>query len=322
MKRLIASILLLLAAVGAHGAANDLTLQQRNATDTAFVTRFLGNTVPDNSLLYFDGTTVLPGLLRLGTGLSISSGMLNVTGGGTPGPANVLTIGTVTQGSAAATITGTSPAQVLNLTLPKGDTGAAGADGATGAQGPKGDPGATGPAGTNGTNGSNGATGATGPAGPANSLSIGTVTTGTAAATITGTAPSQTLNLVLPTATPSYSQSSASRSLNTAFQVSATQNALVTYSVQITVTASIAGGQNGDVVLEIASNSGFTTNVQTLAISGVGQTYTLAVALQGVQPQTSPVSGFVPAGYYVRLRTVNNTGTPGFSYRAGQEILL
>jgi hypothetical protein len=40
--------------------------------------------------------------------------------------------------------------------------------------------------------------GPAGPAGPPNSLTIGTVTTGTAAATITGTAPSQTLNLVLP----------------------------------------------------------------------------------------------------------------------------
>jgi len=38
-----------------------------------------------------------------------------------------------------------------------------------------------------------------GVAGPPNSLSVGTVTTGTAAVTITGTAPSQTLNFVLPT---------------------------------------------------------------------------------------------------------------------------
>lgn len=118
------------------------------------------------------------------------------------------------------------------------------------------------------------------------------------------------------------SQASASRSLNSAFQISSTRNAQVSYSVQITVTASIAGGQNGDVILEIASDSGFTTNVQTLAINGLGQTYTLAVALQGVQPQTGVVSGFIPAGYYVRLRTVNNVGTPAFSYRAGQEVLL
>lgn len=117
-------------------------------------------------------------------------------------------------------------------------------------------------------------------------------------------------------------QSAVSRSLNSAFQISPSRNALVTYSVQITVTASISGGQNGDVILEIASDSGFTTNVQTLSASGLGQTYTLAVALQGVQPQTQPVSGFVPAGYFVRLRTVQNTGTPSFAYRFGQEVLM
>lgn len=48
--------------------------------------------------------------------------------------------------------------------------------------------------------------GATGPAGPANSLAIGTVTTllpgAAATATITGTAPSQTLNLGIPVGTP------------------------------------------------------------------------------------------------------------------------
>jgi hypothetical protein len=118
------------------------------------------------------------------------------------------------------------------------------------------------------------------------------------------------------------SQAAATRALNTAFQVSSTRDALVTYSVQITVSASITGGQNGDVVLEIASDSGFTANVQTVAISGLGQTYTLAVALAGVQPQTGVVSGMVPAGYYARLRTVNNTGTPTYAYRAGQETLL
>lgn len=38
-----------------------------------------------------------------------------------------------------------------------------------------------------------------GVAGPPNTLTIGTVTTGTPAASITGTAPNQVLNLVLPT---------------------------------------------------------------------------------------------------------------------------
>ena len=49
---------------------------------------------------------------------------------GDTGPANTLSIGTVTTGepgtAAAATITGESPNQILNLTIPRGDTGAAG----------------------------------------------------------------------------------------------------------------------------------------------------------------------------------------------------
>lgn len=124
-----------------------------------------------------------------------------------------------------------------------------------------------------------------------------------------------------PTLPAAPSQSLASRSLNTAFQVHASRNARAQYTVQVTVTASIAGGQNGEVVLEIASDSGFTTNVQTLDIFGGGQTYTLALALQGVQPSSGSVRGFVPAGYYVRLRTVSNVGSPGFSFRVGQEVL-
>lgn len=100
------------------------------------------------------------------TGATGATGATGSTGAtGATGPANTLSIGTVSEGAAAATITGTAPNQTLNLVVPKGNTGS---------------------------------TGATGPAGPANSLSIGTVTEGAAAATITGTAPTQTLNLVVP----------------------------------------------------------------------------------------------------------------------------
>ncbi|UCZ58636.1 hypothetical protein [Mycolicibacterium phocaicum] len=66
---------------------------------------------------------------------------------GPPGPANTLAIGSVTQGTAGATITGTSPSQTLNLVLPKGDTGAKGdqgiqgIQGEQGIQGPQGEPG-------------------------------------------------------------------------------------------------------------------------------------------------------------------------------------
>jgi hypothetical protein len=51
-----------------------------------------------------------------------------------------------------------------------------------------------------------------GVAGPPNSLSIGTVTTGTASASITGTAPNQVLNLVYPVAARHvHTQGAASR---------------------------------------------------------------------------------------------------------------
>ncbi|MBK8548463.1 MAG: collagen-like protein [Saprospiraceae bacterium] len=89
---------------------------------------------------------------------------------GPAGPANSLSIGTVLSGqNASATITGNAPNQTLNLQLP---------------QGPKGD---------------SGPIGNPGPAGPANTLSLGSVTSGqNPSATITGNAPLQTLNLVLP----------------------------------------------------------------------------------------------------------------------------
>ena len=56
---------------------------------------------------------------------SLQAGPTGATGA--TGPSNTLTIGTVTGGSAAATITGTSPNQTLNLVLPTGATGATGA---------------------------------------------------------------------------------------------------------------------------------------------------------------------------------------------------
>lgn len=120
---------------------------------------------------------------------------------------------------------------------------------------------------------------------------------------------------------PIRAQSSATRALNSVFQVSSTRDAIVQYSVQATITASISGGQDGDVFLDIASDSGFTTNVQSLDVAPCSQSYTLAIALQGVQKCAAQVRGYVPAGYYARIRTVNNVGSPVFAYRLGQEVL-
>ena len=82
----------------------------------------------------------------------------------------------------------------LYVTGPPGPPGPPGGPpGPVGPQGPKGDTGLT---------GATGATGNTGAAGPANSLAIGSVITGApgtnASANITGTAPTQTLEMVIP----------------------------------------------------------------------------------------------------------------------------
>lgn len=130
---------------------------------------------------------------------------------GSAGPGNSLTIGSVSTlaagAQATATISGTSPNQVLNLGIPagsKGDNGStpvinigtvttlpAGSQATATITNGRIDLGI--PAGDNGNDGNSP---------QPNSLSIGTVTTsapgGNASATITGNAPSQTLNLTIP----------------------------------------------------------------------------------------------------------------------------
>lgn len=118
------------------------------------------------------------------------------------------------------------------------------------------------------------------------------------------------------------SQSSVSRSLNSAFQVSATRDSLVRYSVDISCTSTLISGQSGTVILEMATNSGFTTGVQTLSQFTNSNSVALAIAITVIQINTACVTGYVPAGNYVRLRTVNNTGTPTYTYQVGQEVLM
>lgn len=120
----------------------------------------------------------------------------------------------------------------------------------------------------------------------------------------------------------SRSQSSATRSLNTAFQISATRDSLVTYSIDITAISTLIGGQTGTVFLEIASDSVFTLNVQELARFVNGSLVSLALAITLTQVNTASFSGFVPTGFYTRIRTANTVGSPSFAYRSGQEVLL
>lgn len=110
---------------------------------------------------------------------------------GPVGPSVNLSIGEVTDGdSASATITGTSPNLVLNLTLPKGEKGDPGVEGP---QGPKGDQG------EQGVQGEQGPKGEQGDVGPAPNFSIGEIEEGDIAnVTIDGSSPNYTLNFTLP----------------------------------------------------------------------------------------------------------------------------
>jgi hypothetical protein len=108
------------------------------------------------------------------------------------------------------------------------------------------------------------------------------------------------------------------RTLNTAFQISSTQDAQVSYSVDITVAAVLIAGTSGRVYLEYANEIGFTTGVTVVGSSGQSTGGVLSITNLG----TANLSGIIPAGKYVRLRTVNVTGTPTFTFQSSQEVLL
>lgn len=117
-------------------------------------------------------------------------------------------------------------------------------------------------------------------------------------------------------------QSTASRSLNSGYQISTERDSFVSYSVDVSCTLSLVTGQSGTVYLEIADNSGFSVNLQEVARFVNANSGTLTLGLNLTQAVTGTLSGFVPAGKYVRLRTANNVGTPMFNYRSGQEVLV
>lgn len=226
---------------------------------------------------------------------------------GAAAPANSLSIGAVSNGPAAATITGTPPNQVLNLTLPPGANG-------------------TTPAFTIGT--------------------ISTLSPGSSATvTITGTAPNYVLNFGVPagtagtnattTATATTSTNglmsatdkskldglsppaapittavaSGVRAMGTAFTLSASRNAWVTYSLGYTLTATLALGQNLQVV----------ATVDGAEVGRISDAILLGLA--GAINRNESMSFFVPAGKQV-LFTKTGTAAITVTVVSGQETLL
>lgn len=157
-------------ATGATGPANTLSIGTVSSGSTPAVS--VTGTAPNQTLNFVlpKGDTGATGP----TGPAGATGPTGPTGAtgstGPAGPANALTVGTVFTGAegsnATVTITGDSPSQTINFSIPRGNTGATGATGATGPQGPKGDTGLQGIQGIQGPKGDTGDTGPMGPQGP------------------------------------------------------------------------------------------------------------------------------------------------------------
>lgn len=110
----------------------------------------------------------------------------------------------------------------------------------------------------------------------------------------------------------------------TGFQVSASQNAMVNYAVQIGTTATIGGNSAGYVTLEIAPTNSATASdwYEIGARCRNDQAISLAIALQSVQTIGCNLSGMIPAGYYARLRSVTIGGSPSYTYISGHEVKM
>lgn len=142
--------------------------------------------------------------------------------------------------------------------------------------------------------------------------SISLTTTGIGAASYSSTTG------VLNVPTPTRTFANPTRALNTAFQISTTQDALVSYAVDVTVAAVLIAGTSGRVYLEYATDSAFTTGVTTVTSSGNSTGGVLSIT----NLNTATLAGVIPAGKYVRLRTVNVTGTPTYAFQSAQEVLI
>jgi len=114
----------------------------------------------------------------------------------------------------------------------------------------------------------------------------------------------------------------ATRAVNTCFQVSSTRDALVSYGVEIVTSISLSGGNNGTVYLRSYTNSSCSTGAQEITRVTNGQSGALTIGLNITQTVTLNITGVAPAGTWVQLVTENTTGSPTFTARPGQEVLL
>jgi hypothetical protein len=309
MKRLIIWTALT-AALPAFADPNSIVLTQRNSTDTGNVTRVMA-TPSGPAFLSYDTTTSLPVYLVLGTGFSVSSGTLNAVGAapawsaitGKPTFAPIATTG------AWSDLTGT-PTTLSGYGITDGATSSALSAGLAGKFNT--------PTGTTSQYVRGDGTLATLPA-----SSSGTVTSvGVTSSTLTVTGSPVTTSGSITVNTVARSFAYPTRALSTCFQISSTRDAQVTYGVDISTTVTLGGSPQGTVFLRTYTNNTCTTGQQTIISSTAGQPTTLSVTVGQTMIGTANLSGMIPAGTWVQIETQNNSGTPTFTTRQGEEVLL
>lgn len=287
MRKILLALLALPAL--AFGAAYDVGIDQRPAANNVWEKRLLISP-STTGIMSYNPSTLLPVWLTLGQGLSVNSGVLSSTAA--PGPTGPQ--GPIGLTGATGPAGPVGPAGATGLTGAKGDTGAQGPEGAIGLTGPQGPIGLTGTSGAKGEPGAQGPVGATGAQGP-----IG----------LTGPAGA---------AAPLPSSAVVTRALNTPFQPNATRPVHVVYSVDISVVSLLLTGTQGTVALQYADNAAMSAGLVTVLTATNSTGGVLNVANIG----TATLSGFIPAGKFVRLVTTNNSGTPTFTFRNGQETVF
>jgi len=118
---------------------------------------------------------------------------------------------------------------------------------------------------------------------------------------------------------PAPAFSTPTRALNTGFQPSATRAALVSYSVTLTTAISLLNlNSSATAFLEISPNNSTWTTINS---AGITRTLSVAITLGINETSYYNLQCAVPAGYYVRIRTVTAGGGTA-TYGSGQETLI
>lgn len=274
-------------------APYELRIVQQAGVGTATFSRQMPPVTPSTtSLLLYDGSTTLPLLAPLGSGLAFVGGAVVGTNAGPAGPQGPQGPKGDPGAPGANGTNGTNGA--TGAQGPKGDTGATGAQGpigltgAAGATGPKGDTGAP------GADGAPGATGAQGPIGP-------TGATGSAGAT-GATGPAGPSAFGLP--------STRTVALATAYQCTTpTKPCLVTLTLQAQSAISLAGASNNEGAITLGSTNAVASGTGTNIVNyknNLGGGLVVGLNLTSLQANSYTVA--IPANWYFAVRQTAGTG--------------